>query len=344
MARPTARVLALLETLQSGGTHPVAALAARLEVDERTVRRYVDQLRDLDVPVRSVRGRHGGYRLAPGYRLPPLMLTESEALAVLLGLVAGQRAGLVTTADPAAESAAAKLRRVLPEALGRRLAALLETIEFTAPARRTVTTTETDVLLLMAEAARERRPVSISYTASDGRHSARTVYPYGIVAHSGRWYVTGDDSVSGEVRTFRLDRISLPRVLPGSFDVPAGFDPADQVLAGIAGAPRRHEVSLRVRGTADDVRARLPTGVATVGPLDGDEAPGPSTDQWVRVRIRAERLDWIPPLIAGLGRPFVIDQPDELRDLTRSYGRQLAAQASATTSDLGDDCPTGGAG
>jgi predicted DNA-binding transcriptional regulator YafY len=229
-------------------------------VDERTVRRYVDQLRDLDVPVRSVRGRHGGYRLAPGFRLPPLMLTESEALAVLLGLVAGQRAGLVTTADPAAESAAAKLRRVLPEALGRRLAALLETIEFTAPARRTVTTTETDVLLLMAEAARERRPVSISYTASDGRHSARTVYPYGIVAHSGRWYVTGDDSVSGEVRTFRLDRISLPRVLPGSFDVPAGFDPADQVLAGIAGAPRRHEVSLRVRATAADARARLPDG------------------------------------------------------------------------------------
>src|SRR3954454_9423752 len=88
VTRPTARVLALLEILQAGGTRTVADLAGRLGVDERTVRRYVDQLVDLDVPVHSVRGRYGGYRLAPGYRMPPLMLTDEEALAVLLGLVA----------------------------------------------------------------------------------------------------------------------------------------------------------------------------------------------------------------------------------------------------------------
>ena len=92
MARPTAHVLTLLELLQSGGTRTAAELAG-LGVDERTVRRYVDHLVDLDVPVESVRGRYGGYRLAPGYRLPPLMLTDDEALAVLLGLVAGRRAG-----------------------------------------------------------------------------------------------------------------------------------------------------------------------------------------------------------------------------------------------------------
>src|ERR1017187_4274407 len=93
MARPTARVLSLLELLQSGGVRTVADLAGRLDVDERTVRRYVDHLLDLDIPVRSVRGRYGGYRLAPGYRMPPLMFTDDEALAVLLGLVAGRRAG-----------------------------------------------------------------------------------------------------------------------------------------------------------------------------------------------------------------------------------------------------------
>lgn len=116
MTRPITRVLALLKLLQQGGTRTVAELARRLDVDERTVRRYVDRLVDLDIPVRSVRGRYGGYHLSPGYRMPPLMLTDEEAVAVLLGLVAGQRTGVHGTSVAAAESAAAKVRRVLPKA------------------------------------------------------------------------------------------------------------------------------------------------------------------------------------------------------------------------------------
>ena len=81
MTRPTARVLSLLELLQSGGVRTVAELAGRLGVDERTVRRYAGHLLDLDVPVESVRGRYGGYRLASGYRMPPLMLSDDEAVA-----------------------------------------------------------------------------------------------------------------------------------------------------------------------------------------------------------------------------------------------------------------------
>jgi hypothetical protein len=85
------------------GVRTVAELAGRLGVDGRTVRRYVDHLLDLDVPVESVRGRFGGYRLAPGHRMPPLTLNDEEALAVLLGLVAGRRAGLMTATGTAAE-------------------------------------------------------------------------------------------------------------------------------------------------------------------------------------------------------------------------------------------------
>src|SRR3954471_2099178 len=127
MSRPAGRLLALLELLQRGGTRTVAELAGRLGVDERTVRRYVGQLVELDVPVESVRGRYGGYRLAPGYRLPPLMLTDDEALAVLLGLVAGRRAGL-TTQRTASDTASAKIRRVLPKHIARRLDTLLESL------------------------------------------------------------------------------------------------------------------------------------------------------------------------------------------------------------------------
>ncbi|MFD8368905.1 helix-turn-helix transcriptional regulator [Streptomyces hygroscopicus] len=438
MNRPTARVLALLEILQAGGTRTVAELADRLGVDERTVRRYIGHLIDLDVPVRSVRGRYGGYRLAPGYRMPPLMLTDEEALAVLLGLVAGRRAGLVTTSVAAAESAAAKVRRVLPEALGRRLDALLATADFTAPARPVVVP-GTDVLLMFAEAARDRRPVAIGYTGWKGRRSERTVHPYGIVAHSGRWYVTGADSASGEVRMFRLDRIETAMVLPGSFEVPEGFDPAARVLSGLAGVPYLHEVSLRVRGTVDQVRHRLPPGLATVTELPAGSAretaqaaagdarpagadarpgggmtehapgtapPGGTTEHtrgtappgsgtadttgdaaqhttsttrpadgaeeaaggaaphtggaarhagppagagegegggWVRVRLRAERLEWVPSVLAWLDLPFVIEYPDALRDHVHALARRLATGAD-TVLDGAEGARTGGAG
>ena len=317
MTRPTARVLALLEILQTGGTRTVAELAGRLEVDERTVRRYIGHLIELDVPVRSVRGRYGGYRLAPGFRMPPLMLTGEEALAVLLGLVAGRRAGLVTASAAGLESAIAKVRRVLPEALGRRLDALLATTEFTVAARPVVSP-EVDVLLTLAEAARHRQPVAIGYTAFGGRRSERTLHPYGIVAHSGRWYVTGADSASGEVRTFRLDRIETASVVDGSFEVPDGFDPADRVLSGLASVPFAHEVSVLVEGSAEQVRPRLPAGIATVSAADSGR---------VRVRLRAERLDWVPALLASLNRPFVIESPDELREEVRALAERLAGYA-----------------
>ena len=317
MTRPTARVLALLEILQSGGTHTVARLADRLDVDERTLRRYAAHLTDLGIPVQSVRGRYGGYRLAPGYRLPPLMLTDDEAVAVMLGLISGQRKGLVGTSAVAAESAVAKLRRVLPEALGHRLEALLDTAEFTVGAVP-VATPGTNTLLTMAEAARENRVVQMTYTRADGSCRERTIEPYGIVSHSGRWYVIGVDSATGATRNFRLDRMSALTVLDATFVAPAGFNAAEEVLAGLARATYRYEISLLVEGSVDDVRRLFSPVVATV---QGGEKG------WARVRINAERLDWVPALLAGLGVPFVIEQPDALRGLVRTLAERLTTAA-----------------
>ncbi|MBM0224254.1 transcriptional regulator [Micromonospora sicca] len=326
MARPTVQVLTLLELLQSGGTRTVAELADRLGVDGRTVRRYVGHLIDLDVPVESVRGRYGGYRLAPGYRMPPLMLSDDEALAVLLGLVAGRRTGLMTTAGTASETAEAKIRRVLPERLARRLGTVLEALAFTAPLGE-FAAPQTVVLLAIADAVRYRRPISIRYTAADGRRSKRTLHPYGLVAHSGRWYVTGADPEIGEERTFRLDRITDARTLPGSFEPAAGLDPAQRVLSALAKAPYRHEVTLRIQATVEQIRARLPASVASVeespSPADAD----PKAEGWLRVELRAERLDWLPPVLASLDRPFVIERPDELRGLVIALADRLATSA-----------------
>ncbi|HEY3682456.1 MAG TPA: YafY family protein [Streptosporangiaceae bacterium] len=326
MPRPTGRVLTLLELLQSGGTRTIAELADRLGVEGRTVRRYVDHLIDLDVPVESVRGRYGGYRLGPGYRMPPLMLGDDEALAVLLGLVAGRRAGWATTQRTAGETASAKIRRVLPTHIARRLDTLLESLAFTdQPGDPAVP--DSEVLLTIADAVRHRRPVSIRYTDRDGRRSERTLHAYGIVAHAGRWYVTGADTGIAEDRTFRLDRIADARTLPGSFEAPPGPDPAQRVLSGFATAEYRHEVTLRIHGTPEQIRPHLPASVATLEEdtaAAGESAPA---ERWLRVDLRAERLDWLPPVLAALDRPFIIDRPDELRDLVIALANRLTSNA-----------------
>ncbi|MFJ5227612.1 helix-turn-helix transcriptional regulator [Streptomyces sp. NPDC088400] len=326
MPRSIARVLTLLELLQSGGVRTVAELADRLDVDERTVRRYVGHLIDLDVPVESVRGRYGGYRLASGHRMPPLMLNDDEALAVLLGLVLGRRAGFMTATGTASETAAGKVRRVLPERLRRRLDAVLDSLAFTdRPAEPAVP--ETAVLLAIADAVRHHRKISIRYTAADGRRSERTLHPYGLVAHSGRWYVTGVDPAIGEDRTFRLDRIADARSLPGSFEPPAGLDPAERVLSGLATAPYRYEVTLRIQGTAEQIRTRLPASVAVVEELPAASSVEEETERWYRVEMRVDRLDWLPAVLASLDRPFVIERPDELRGLVAALAARLASSA-----------------
>jgi len=313
-------VLALLELLQSSSrTRTVGELADRLGVDERTVRRYVDHLRDLDVPVRSVRGPHGGVRLEPGYRMPPLMLTGEEALAVLLGLVAGRRAGVVAASAGVVDSAVAKVRRVLPRALLDRLDGLLATADAALPPARGGAA-PTGVLLALADAVRERRAVELTHTAADGRRTRRTVHPHGLLARSGHWYLSAGDPAGGEVRTFRVDRVDAAEVLVSRFDLPPGVDAAAEVAAALDQVPWRHAVALRVDCPAERAAALFPAGLVAVE--DAPAAPG-----WARVTFRAERLDWVPALLAGLGVPVLVEAPDALRDLVRELAGRLAAAA-----------------
>lgn len=119
----------------------------------------------------------------------------------------------------------------------------------------------------------------------------------------------------------------LTRLPSGSFEPPDGLDPAQRVLSGLANAPYRHEVILRIQGTVEQIRARPPASVAIVEepPSTGDADPG--TERWLRVELRAERLDWLPPVLASLDRPFVIERPDDLRDLVLALADRLATSA-----------------
>ncbi|MQY22067.1 helix-turn-helix transcriptional regulator [Nocardia macrotermitis] len=329
-------MLALLEILQSGGVHTIAEFAERLGVDRRTVRRYVEHLRALDVPVDSVRGRYGGYRLARHYRMPPLMLTDEEALAVIWALLATGWSGAGPVSPTAVRNATTKVRRVLPAALGRRMDAVMQAVDFagnrigTAPAHDGAA----KVLLDLAEAARDLRPVVFDYTPRHGRESRREVFPHGVVAHRGRLYLAGHDVGKNAPRTFRLDRIRQLRPTDGTFAAPEAHTALEQVMGPLPPDPSRHEVSVLVESDAEHVRHFIPELLAAVEPVaDTDRDAG-----WVRVFVRAERLEWVAQRLAAIDRPFVVERPAELTDVIRDLAQRLLEYSDSGQSRPGGTC------
>jgi predicted DNA-binding transcriptional regulator YafY len=307
----------MLELLQAHHQLTGADLGARLGVDERTVRRYAATLADLGIPVIAARGRYGGYRLSPGYKLPPLMLTDDEAVAVVLGLVAAEHLGLGTQA-PATGPALAKIRRVLPVTLAEQVAGVQESLGFTLPRREGTARPATATLLTLGAATRSRRRVSITYRSWRGGVSLRDLDPYGLVFHAGRWYVTGHDHRRGEVRTFRLDRIVAVDTGTATFEVPAGFDPVAHVSRSLAGVPYAWEVEVLLETGLEQARRRVPPSVAELT----ESADG------VLMRSRAQSLDGMAQMLAGLGWPFTIVRPNELRAAVTSYAQRLTALAA----------------
>jgi predicted DNA-binding transcriptional regulator YafY len=303
----------MLELLQAHHRLTGPVLAGKLGVQERTVRRYAALLADLGIPVTAERGRYGGYRLLPGFKLPPLMLTDDEATAVVLGLLAGRRLGLPPEAT---ESALAKVGRVLPAALRDRVQALRETLGLTLMPREGADTAAS-VVLTLAGAVHDHRRVRLRYRSWQGTDSERDLDPYGLVFHSGRWYVTGHDHLSGEVRTFRADRVREVTRGPQSYEVPDGLDPVQQVMRGLAAVPYAHEVEVVLEIGLAEARRRIPPGTATLTETTGG----------VLLTARAERLDGMAQMLAGLGWPFRIHRPDELRTAVRDLGARLLAQA-----------------
>ena len=317
LGSPTTRVLALLELLQARPGLRGGELAERLGVDARTVRRDAARLAELGIPVQAERGRYGGYRLRPGYKLPPLMLNDDEAVAVVLGLLAGRRTGLVTAGE-ATESALAKLTRVLPDAVRSRVAAVPDALGLT-PVQRSTPAPATATVLTLSEAARDRRRVRLRYRSWKGEETERDLDPYGLVFSSGRWYVTGHDGRSGEIRTFRLDRVLAAEPGTGTFAAPDDFDPVEHVSRSLAGAPFRWEVEVVLGATMDEVRRRVPPSVATLAEVEGG----------VLLRARAERLDGMAQMLAGLGWPVTVRTPAELRGELRALAARLEGWAAS---------------
>jgi len=301
---PTTRVLTVLELLQSRGQMGGPELAQRLEVELRTVRRYIAMLQDMGIPVETTRGPGGGYRLRPGFKLPPLMFTDDEALALTFSLLVTRRQGVPT--DPhALEGALAKIERVLPETLRSRIQALQSSVTFVSqPASRQP---QSEWVLLLSSAIQQANRVHLRYRSWQD-DSERDVDPYGIVLHWENWYMVGWCHLRHDVRVFRLDRILGVKLEAATFKIPTDFDALEHVLNLLASAKHGWSVEVLIETTLEDARQLIQAGMAVLE----------QTSAGVLFRAHVERLEWLARTLLSWERPFTIRQPEALREALRT--------------------------
>ena len=313
------RMLQLLSLLQTHRYWPGHELAGRLEVSDRTLRRDVDRLRNLGYPVHASRGAAGGYQLQAGAAMPPLLLDDEEAVAIVVGLQAAA-GGMVEGIEEVSVRAMSKVTQVMPPRLRRRVDALAA---YAVPAvwSSNGPTVDSDVLTTLALACRDDERVGFGYHTRAGDDMARSVEPHRLVSVGRRWYLVGYDLTRHDWRSFRLDRMSEVVTTGVRFrqrELPGG-DAAEFVKGGLRNLPQAHDVSVLVHTDADAVRRR----VSRWGQV---EELG---EKRCRLTMQVDDLAWTMFVLAGLEAPFDIEGPTELVDRTAAVGALFSNAAGS---------------
>ncbi|ROQ16396.1 MULTISPECIES: YafY family protein [unclassified Curtobacterium] len=314
MAGPSSRMLALLSLLQVHRDWPGDELAGRLEVSPRTVRRDVDRLRELGYRVEALRGPAGGYRLAAGSDLPPLLFDDDQAVAIALALAAAPASG-ADIAESAAR-ALATVRQVMPA----RLRSRIDAVQAVSTSGRT--RTDPDVLVAVSEAVHLREVFRFGYGEDETLHR---VEPHAVVARNGRWYLLDWDLDHDDWRTHRVDRITprmrtrvpfTPRPVPGD-------DPAAFVSARFKGSAQADVWPCvgSVTMTAADARTITPY-------LPEDAVVEPLSDERSRVTLGSWSWPGLAGAFAGFAVDFVVEGPEDLRDAVGALATRLRAASA----------------
>jgi predicted DNA-binding transcriptional regulator YafY len=285
-----------------------------LEIDTRSVRRYVTMLQEIGIPVEAVRGPHGGYRLRPGFKLPPLMLTADEALALGLAVMEIPHAGLALPPGVVA-GLQAKLERVLPAPLRAQVQAMTAGIALApaAPMREA----EGSLIALFGRAAQEGRQVHIRYRTESGEETTRTVDPYGVARWSRAWYLAGYCHLRAGLRVFRVDRIAEADPLDTTFTPPDAFDTYGYVTQTMEEYPGRWRVVVALDLPIEEARRLSPPGYGVMRPFD----------TLTLFAGRFNQVDWLARWLVSLGCGFTVHEPPELREELRRLAREIAAMA-----------------
>lgn len=300
MYDPIMRVLTVLEILQAREQVSGAELAKRLEVNARTVQRYIARLQDLCIPVESSRGVGGAYRLKPGFRLPPMMFTDEEAFALTLGLRALRHLGLSAFA-PAAEGATAKLGRVLPDSV-RDSARTIEEVVAVEPGPWVISTSA-ESLIEVCTAIRARRRLTFRYQSHVQIPSQRELEPYGVVHMDGRWYMVGRCCLREAIRTFRLDRVSQLVVMSETFERPAAFDAKIYLQTSMPFVQEGFSIEVWIDLPIERARSQFALHRVMV-----EEGNGGAV-----LKCAREDLEPFAAMLLSLGCSIVVRKPQELR-------------------------------
>lgn len=322
MTGPIARVLTVLELLQNQKRLGGAELADKLGVDRRTVRRYITVLEDMGVPVTTEQGRHGGYMLVPGFKLPPMMFTDEEVMAVSLGLLAARQLGL-TEAAPAIESVQAKLERVMPDGLKRRARAVSETTKLMLP--RPAQLLDDRLMLTLTHAVQEEQRIGFTYHRPDKDPTHREADPYGLLFQHGRWYMSGYCHLRKGMRSFRLDRISAAQPLPQKFKRPAGFDAAEHFIQSLKSIETNHRAVV-ILHTDAETAANSFTFCPDAQALFQPHANGLLLD------THTDSFEWFASWLAQLHFDFTVLGPAGLKDALRERAARLIGACRADQS------------
>lgn len=314
MANTSSRTLRLLSLLQTHRHWPGAELAGRLGVSPRTLRRDVDRLRELGYPVDASRGLDGGYQLAPGAALPPLVVDDDEAVALAVGMQAVAQGAVPGIEEPAVR-ALTKVVQVMPPRLRRRVDALRAV---TVPAAWNAgPSLDPDVLITLAQACRDDERLEFGYTARDRDPTQRLVEPHRLVPLGRRWYLVAYDLHRHDWRSFRLDRLTDPRRTGARFrprDLPAE-DAAAFVRSGLAALRAEpYAVEVLVHAPADAVRRHVGRW-AQVEDGDGGSCV---------LRMSVDDLSWPAMVLGGMGADFQVRTPPELTAQLAEWAARFA--------------------
>lgn len=312
---PTARALLALELVQGSPGITADRLADKLGVSERAARRYVGILREAGIPIESVRGPHGGYRLGRGLRLPPLMFSAAEALGLVMAVLDGHH----DASDPTAPvgSALGKIVRALPEPVAAQAEAVRRT---TAPAPdRGAARPDPATTACLVQACSNHRRVRLGYRSEAGSEWSFEVDPWAVVVRHGRWYLLCRSHSTHARRAYRIDRVRDVEVLDDTFSPPAGLDPVTMLEEHLA-VGWEYEAEVVIDAPVDTVARCLPRALGLLEPLDA---------RTTRLVGSTSNPVWYAEQLAVVPASYRIVRGPELQQAARVLGQRLLAAAES---------------
>ena len=267
----------------------------------------------MGVPIEGERGRYGQYRLRPGYKLPPLMFDNDEALAVTAGLLLIRRSGGLVEPGTA-ERTLAKLNRVLPEGLREQVTALQETLVLSVRPEQTLP--KSGQLAMLSRGVRARQRVWLRYLNEQRSASERDFDPYGVVQYGTHWYTTGYCHLRGGLRVFRVDRIAEVKLLGSHFNPPEGFDALTYVSHSVALMPLAYSAEVLLKTRLAVAQHELYPHLVTLE----------ATPEGVILRCTTDSLGWLVRAMASLSFRWKVREPPELEVALREHAAGILEQ------------------